>query len=94
MKTPGESPFLFLALGLCALLLAMSLHYDMRAAVLNDQAARDKAACLTLGEELRQLRVRCSFAMNLEQIERSAREDLGMQRLCAEQIVRADQTVG
>lgn len=93
MKTPGESPFLCMALGFCGLLLAMSLRYDMRAAVLNDQAARDKAACGELTEELRQLRVRCSFAMNLEEIDRSARK-LGMQPLCAEQIVRAFQTLG
>ncbi len=94
MKTPGDCLFSCLTLGLCALLLAMSLRYDMRAAVLNDQAVRDKAACLELTEELRRLRVRCSFAANLEEIERAAREELGMQHLCAEQIVRADQTVG
>ena len=94
MKTPGESLILCLALGLCALLLAMSRRYDLRATVLNDRAAADKAACLELAEEVRRLRVRCSFALNLEQIDRAAREELGMQSLCAEQIVRATGTVG
>ena len=94
MKPPGESLILCLALGLCALLLAMSLRYDLRAAVLNDRAVRDEAACLELTEEVRRLRVRCSFSLNLEQIERTAREELGMQNLCAEQILRATDTVG
>ena len=94
MKTPGESLILCLALCLSALLLAMSLRYDLHAAVLNDEAVRDKAACLELTEEVRRLRVRCCFSVNLEEIDRAAREELGMQSLSAEQIVRATETLG
>ena len=74
--------------------MAASLSYDMRCAALNDRAVADMRACRELREENERLRVGCSFRQSLEQVERYAREELGMQPVCAEQLVRIDHTVG
>ena len=93
MKSPGETLFHILCIGLTALLLAMSLYYGARRAELNDAAARDKAACQELRRGNRRLLVRCACAESLEKIEARAREQ-GMQSVCAEQIVSAETPVG
>ena len=86
MKSPGETLFQILCVTLAALLLGVSLYYGARRTALNDAAARDKAACQELRLENRQLLVRCACAESLQEIEETALE-LGMQRLCADQIV-------
>ena len=93
-------PLVFLALCVLALLtgeipvflplLVMSLLYGVRITALNQQAAAAKASVEALREENEILRVRAADSCSLEEIERRAREELGMQSLSAEQIVRTD----
>ena len=93
MKRRGEILFRALCLGLSAILLTVSLFYAAGLASCNDRAARDKAEAERLREENARLRVRCEFRMSLENIERCAREELGMQPLSAEQLVRIREPV-
>ena len=93
MKSTGESLFQILCVALTALLLGMSLYYGARRAALNDQAARDKAACRELRLENRRLLERCCCAESLEKIEESALE-LGMQPVSADQMIAVHTPVG
>jgi hypothetical protein len=93
MKSPGETLFQILCVALTALLLALSLYHGARRAELNDAAARDKAACQELRRENRQLLVSCACAESLKEIEDCALE-LGMQPVCADQIVSVKTPVG
>ena len=68
----------------------MSLLYGVRITARNQEAAAAKAAVETLREENEILRVRCASRWSLPEIERYAREELGMQQLSAEQIVKTD----
>ncbi len=88
MPNPRETLFQILCAAASLLLLVMSLLYGVRTTALNQEAAAAKEAVETLQEENEFLRVRCSGAWSLEEIERRAREELGMQNLSAEQIVR------
>ncbi len=90
MKKAGETLFRLLGLSISALLLVMSLLYGARLAARNQEAAEAKAAVEALREENQRLRVRCACCFSLEEIDRFAREELGMQPLRAEQILRAD----
>ncbi len=88
MKRRGEILFRALCLGLSAILLTVSLFYAARLASCNDRAARDKEAAELLRKENAVLRVKCEYRLNLESVERYAREELGMQYLSAEQMVK------
>ena len=90
MKKGGETLFRILCLGLSALLLVMSLLYGARLTERNQAAAEAKTAAEKLRTENQLLQVRCAYAFSLEEIERYALEELGMQNLRAEQIVRAE----
>ncbi len=89
MKKAGETLFRALCLGISAILLVMSLLYGARLTERNQQAAETKAAVEELRTENQRLQVRCACAFSLEQIRRYAEQELGMQPLRAEQIVRA-----
>ncbi len=75
-----------LGLAVSALLLAMSLLYGVRLTQLNGQAVETKAAVEELRRDNARLLARCACSVNLEEIERYAREELGMQPISAEQI--------
>ena len=90
MRKPRETLFQILCVGASAILLVMSLLYGARLAARNQEAAEAKAAVEALREENQRLRVRCACCFSLEEIDRFAREELGMQPLRAEQILRAD----
>ena len=85
MKRPEN---LFRAICLCfsVLLLVLSLLWDIRLAALNDLAAGKKRETERLKAENARLLARCESSLSLEEIERYAVEELGMQRLCAEQM--------
>ncbi len=90
MHRSREILFQILCVAASLLLLVMSLMYGTRVTALNQQAAAEKAAVETLRKENEILRVRAAGVWSLEEIERRAREELGMQSLSAEQIVRTD----
>ena len=90
MHHPREILFQILCVAASLLLLVMSLLYAVRITALNQQAAAAKASVEALREENEILRVRAAVSCSLEEIERRAREELGMQSLSAEQIVRTD----
>jgi cell division protein FtsB len=90
MHHPREILFQILCVAASLLLLVMSLLYGVRITALNQQAAAVKASAEALRQENEILRVRAAGVWSLEEIERRAREELGMQSLSAEQIVRTD----
>ena len=90
MQKPGEVLLRILCVSISAVLLVMSLLYGVRLTALNQEAAAVKAAVESLKEENEILRVRCASRWSLPEIERYAREELGMQQLSAEQIVKTD----
>ena len=90
MQKSGEVLFRVLCVSISTVLLVMSLLYGVRITARNQEAAAAKAAVETLREENEILRVRCASRWSLPEIERYAREELGMQQLSAEQIVKTD----
>ena len=90
MQKSGEVLFRVLCVSISTVLLVMSLLYGVRLTARNQEAATAKAAVETLREENEILRVRCASRWSLPEIERYAREELGMQQLSAEQIVKTD----
>ena len=80
---------LFRAICLCfsALLLVLSLLWDIRLAAVNDLAAARKREAERLQAENARLLARCESSLSLEEIERYAVEELGMQRLSGEQMI-------
>ena len=90
MQKSGEVLFRVLCVSISTVLLVMSLLYGVRLTARNQEAAAAKAAVETLREENEILRVRCASRWSLPEIERYAREELGMQQLSAEQIVKTD----
>ena len=90
MHHPREILFQILCVAASLLLLVMSLLYGVRSTALNQQATAVKASAEALRQENEILRVRAAGVWSLEEIERRAREELGMQSLSAEQIVRTD----
>ena len=90
MQKPGEVLLRILCVSISAVLLVMSLLYGVRLTALNQEAAAVKAAVESLQEENEILRARCASRWSLSEIERYAREELGMQQLSAEQIVKTD----
>ena len=90
MQKSGEVLFRVLCVSISTVLLVMSLLYGVRVTALNQQAAAAKTKVESLREENEILRVREAHVWSLEEIERRAREELGMQSLSAEQIVRTD----
>ena len=90
MSSSRETLFQILCVGASLILLMMSLLYGVRVTALNQQAAAAKTAVESLREENEILRVREAHVWSLEEIERRAREELGMENLSAEQIVRTD----
>jgi hypothetical protein len=94
MNRPGENLFRAVCLGFSALLLVGSLFLGIRMAALNDAAAENRRRAETLRQENALLRARCECSLSLEEIERYAREELGMQYLSGEQMIRAENPVG
>ena len=86
MNRPGENLFRAVCLGFSVLLLVGSLFLGIRTAARNDAAAESRRRAESLRQENAWLRARCECSLSLEEIERYAVEELGMQRLCAEQM--------
>lgn len=86
MKRP-ENFFRAICLLFSALLLVLSLLCDARLAALNDLAAEREREAARLRAENARLLARCESSLSLEEIERYAVEELGMQRLSGEQMI-------
>ncbi len=93
MKAP-EKLFRAICFGFSVLLLVLSLLLDARLAALNDLAAEREREAARLRTENARLRARCESNLSLEEIERYAREELGMQSLSGEQMIPAEEPVG
>ena len=80
---------LFRAVCLCAavLMLLMSLLCSIRVAAVNERAAKLERENAALTEEIAMLTARSESRLSLEELERCAREKLGMQRLTPGQII-------
>ena len=94
MNRRGE--LLFCAVAVCCslLLLVGSLLLGVATARRNDRAAQMRRSVETLRQENAWLLARCESSLSLEEIERYAVEELGMQRLAGEQIIRVEKPVG
>ena len=90
MQRPREILFQILCVAASAILLVTSLLYSVRLTRRSQQAAETKAAVETLRKENMALQARCAFRWSLEEIQRYATEQLGMQQLSAEQIVKTE----
>jgi hypothetical protein len=82
-----ENLFRAICLGFSALMLVLSLLCGIRLAAVNDLAADREREVKRLRAENARLRARCESSMSLEEIERYAEEELGMQRLSGEQMI-------
>ncbi len=87
MKSAGEILFQILCLGLAALLLSLSLFWNVRTAQRNDQVLALQTECDWLRADNRLLQKELSGSQNLDTLARYAEEELGMESLCAEQII-------
>ena len=90
MKSIRESWTLTLCFVLSLVLLTLSLFCGARITARNDEAAALKLACESLREENRRLEVRAACSENLGEIEDFAGEQLDMEPLSAEQIIRIE----
>ena len=79
---------LFRAVGFCfsALLLILSLLTSIKLAAVNDRAVGLEQQVAQLEEDNAVLRARCESSLSLEEIERYATQELGMQRCLPGQI--------
>lgn len=93
MKEPGETLFRAVCLLASALLLILSLLSGIRLAALNDTAAACRREVEQLKTENARLLAACESSLSLEEIERYAVRELGMQHLSGEQIVRIEEPV-
>ena len=86
---------LFRAVCLCtaAVMLVLSLLCSIRLTAVNDSAARLKAENEALEEEIAVLTAKNESKMGLEELERYARENLGLQQCAPGQIMIIDKTV-
>ena len=87
MKSAGEILFQILCLGLAAVLLGLSLFWNARRAECNDQVLALRTECEQLRAEDRLLQKELSGSRDLETLARYAEEELGMESLCADQII-------
>ena len=94
MNRPGENLFRAVCLGFSLLLLVGSLLWDIRLAALNDLAAAEEPETERLKAENARLLARCESSLSLEEIERYAVEELGMQRLCGRADDQSRETCG
>ena len=90
MKKLQECLFQAICLCFSAALLVLTLLCSIRLAAVSDQTLRMQREADRLRDENAILRSRYEQSVSLEEIERRAREELGMQSLSAEQIVRTD----
>lgn len=86
------SGFLFRAIcvGFSLALLVAALLGALRLAALNEELTGLEKELKTLKEENRVLQAKLESSLNLEELERRATEELGMQRLSPGQIIYID----
>ena len=93
MKRSAENLFRAVCLGFSLLLLVGSLLYGIRTAAWNETAAAYQRRAESLRRENAILLARCACSLSLEEIERRAAEELDMQRLSAEQMIRVEEPI-
>ena len=93
MKRSTENLFRAVCLGFSLLLLVGSLLLGIRTAAWNERAAASRRRAESLRRENAVLLARCESSLSLEEIERCAEEELGMQRLSAEQMIRLEEPI-
>ena len=82
--------FRAICIGLSLLLLVSALLGSIRLAALNEELTGLEKSLKTLKEENRVLQARVESSLSLEELERRATEELGMQRLSPGQIIYID----
>ena len=88
MKRRIETLFRAVCLGFSLLLLVGSLFLGIRTAALNDAAAESRRRAEELRRENAWLLARCESSLSLVEIARFAEDELGMQFMTGEQMVR------
>ena len=87
MKLVSEYLFCLICVCFSAVLLVMSLLGAVQLAALSDAASDLEQQVQTLKQENQSLRVAYETALSLDEIERYAAEELGMQRCSPGQII-------
>ena len=82
--------FRAICIGFSLLLLVSALLGSIRLAALNEELTGLEKSLKTLKEENRVLQARVESRLSLEELERRATEELGMQRLSPGQIIYID----
>lgn len=82
--------FRAICIGFSLLLLVSALLGSIRLAALNEELTGLEKSLKTLKEENRVLQARVESSLSLEELERRATEELGMQRLSPGQIIYID----
>ena len=82
--------FRAICIGFSLLLLVSALLGFIRLAALNEELTGLEKSLKTLKEENRVLQARVESSLSLEELERRATEELGMQRLSPGQIIYID----
>ncbi len=93
MKQVNECLFRAVCLCTAALMLVLSLLCSIRLTAVNDREARLTREIAELERENESLRVRCEIRLSLEEIERRAVQELGMQRCSPGQIIIIEEPV-
>ena len=82
--------FRAICIGFSLVLLVSALLGSIRLAALNEELTGLEKSLKTLKEENRVLQARVESSLSLEELERRATEELGMQRLSPGQIIYID----
>ena len=82
--------FRAISIGSSLMLLVSALLGSIRLAALNEELTGLEKSLKTLKEENRVLQARVESSLSLEELERRATEELGMQRLSPGQIIYID----
>ena len=82
--------FRAICIGFSLMLLVSALLGSIRLAALNEELTGLEKSLKTLKEENRVLQARVESSLSLEELERRATEELGMQRLSPGQIIYID----
>lgn len=90
MARMNDILFRAICIGFSLLLLVSALLGSIRLAALNEELTGLEKSLKTLKEENRVLQARVESSLSLEELERRATEELGMQRLSPGQIIYID----
>lgn len=93
MKQVNELLFRAVCMAAAALMLVLSLLCSISVAAANDRAARLEKENTAIAREIELLNARVESSLSLEELERRAVEELGLQRCTPGQIIVIEEPV-